>query len=152
MHNHGKAAHGYRSIRRFANGLAFHPVAAQTVIKNFTVAVGTAPPCDLYVPAPSSVTGDIVVVQGTVSGAADPFLNIPALAGTSPYIALKGTPKAGGKAEMTFLLPKGTRNLNILWGTIDNIEGIVFSKKSGETTINGAELTKSGIATGASNV
>jgi hypothetical protein len=122
---------------------------AQTVIDKVTVTQGTPPQCDLFPPAPSSVTNEIRIVQGAPPNiASDPFANIPGLANVSPYITLRGH-TAKYTASAVFTVPKGRRYLNILWGSVDTWEGITFLRQDGSAiaTVGGADLINAGIPT-----
>jgi hypothetical protein len=133
-----------------------HPAEAAN-IKKFVVTLGTAPACDLFIPAPSSTPGTtylpapssssglVAIEQGSVPGGGDPFAEMPALAGKSPYVALMGTNSTSGQASLTYSFPNGARFLNILWGSLGTAEGLVFTTATGTTTISGADITKAGV-------
>jgi hypothetical protein len=119
------------------------PAFAQISIGNFSVTVSMPPACDLFVPAPEAVSNTVGIWQGNNAAAnvSDPFSDVAALAGVSPYVGIAN----GG--VVTYAPTHASKTFRILWGTVDADNSIAFVSRSGKTrgTLTGTDLMNAGL-------
>jgi hypothetical protein len=98
-------------------------------INKIAVKDSIIPTCNLFVTAPSAVSGQVLVLEGNSgSSGADPFSGIKDLSGVTPYFSVLSQQ---GYIEYSSDKELGVKSVSLLWGTVDPSNSITFLDSSG---------------------